>query len=62
MQVPTIKLSDASQKAAKRIIDASKKKTNLGEEMKMASYYAYLHSENHINSDKTNFAKLLLGK
>lgn len=62
MQVPTIKLSDAGQKAAKRILNASKQKTNLGEEMKMASYYAFLHSENNAIKDKTNYAKLLLGK
>ena len=62
MQIPTIKLSDASQKAAKRIIKTSKNKTSLGEEMKMANYYAFLHSKKNIITDKTDFAKLLLGK
>lgn len=62
MQIPTVKLSDISKNAVKNILEASKNKTSIGEQMKMANYYAYLHSEKVAKTDKTNYAKILLGK
>lgn len=62
MQVPTIQLSEASQRAAKMIINASKKETTAGQQMQMASYYAYLHSPKQANKDVVDFAKVLARK
>ena len=62
MQVPTIKLSEVSQTAAKKIIEASKKQTTIPQQMQMASYYAYLHSPKQANKDVVDFAKVLARK
>ena len=62
MQVPTIKLSEASQRAAKMIINASKKETTAGQQMQMASYYAYLHSPKNAVKDKIDYAKVIMSK
>ena len=61
MQIPTIRLSEASQKAAKNIINASKSKTTIGQQMQMANYYAYLHSPKNAPNDSISYAKTLLG-
>ena len=61
MQIPTVKLSESSQKAAKNIINASKKKTTICQQMQMANYYAYLHSPKNAQNDSINYAKTLLG-
>ena len=62
MQVPTIKLSESSKIAAKKIINGSKQKTTLCTQMQMASYYAFLHSEKNAANDVLNFAKNLIIK
>ena len=62
MQVPTIKLSEASQRAAKMIINASKKETTTCQQMQMASYYAYLHSPKNAVKDKIDYAKVIMSK
>ena len=60
MQVPSIKLSQFSQTAAKKIIKASKNKTDIGQQAHMANYYAFLHSQPE--KDKLVCAKLLMSK
>ena len=62
MQVPTIELSEVSQIAAKKIIEASKKQTTISQQMQMANYYAFLHSPKQANKDVVNFAKILVNK
>lgn len=61
MQIPTIKLSEASQATAKKIIKASKKKTTAGQQMQMANYYAFLHSKMNAANDIKNYARILIG-
>jgi len=61
MKIPTVQLSESSQAAVRKIIKASKEKPTLDQQMEMASYYAYLHSQNNIANDAKNFARILLG-
>ena len=62
MQVPTINLSEVSQSAAKKIIEASKKQTSIQQQLQMANYFAFLHSPKQANKDVVDFAKILARK
>ncbi len=62
MQIPTIKLSEASQATAKAIVKASKSKTNTGQQMQLASYFAFLHSVNNAKTDYADFAKIIMSR
>ena len=62
MQIPTVKLSEATQATFKKILKASKEKKTFGQQMQMASYYAFLHSEKQAKTDTTYYAKILMGK
>ena len=60
MQVPIVQLSQSSQTAIKKILNASKEKTTLCRQIQMTNYYAFLHSKPQ--ADKIDYAKLLLHK
>ena len=62
MKIPSVTLSEVSRNAAKRILAASKDEKNICQQMQMANYYAFLHSENSCKNDSINYAKMLLGK
>jgi len=48
-----------NSRAIYKILQQSKKKNTIGEQMKMANYYAYLQTQSQ--NDNINYAKLLLG-
>ena len=60
MNIPQVQLSRFNQNAVSRIIKSTKKPLPINEQMKMANYYAYLHSQKA--NDNISYAKLLLGK
>ena len=62
MQVQTVKLSQLSQSTANKILKASKSRATLGQQLQMANYYAYLHSEKTAKTDIKTSAKILLGQ
>ena len=61
MHVPSIKISETTQATMQKIINVTKqnKKLTIGEQMNLASFYAYL--KNGEKNDLANHAKLSLG-
>jgi len=59
MNIPKIDTINSNTRAMSKILQQSKCKNTIGEQIKMSNYYAYLQSKSKNND--TNFAKLLLG-